>query len=285
MDTQRTTPDTQLEGQSRGRRVGFRVLTVVVGLWFLLLHVFGLTEVVLMWLPAETISSITGEDPTSAGGIDFVAHRSHFVAVGITSWAVVLAVVAQWRRPERKVGSMLLLMVIAVAGTIVYAFSGTLVDSALEEGLFLVVPTLLLATLHPRSRDLVNKPGFDQGMALMAGLAAIPWAVYVVSNSARQLSNVVGDAHTEMEHWSTAALMGVVLVSSALIGASDSDGWRLPAWFAVGGTALFGLHSLFFPGGPSALNIVWAVAAVAWSLAFGLLIVRRSAGLANESPS
>lgn len=65
----------------RGRRIAFRVVAVLTALWLLLLNVFGLTEVVLMWLPTEMLV------PFADGTFDSVAelemHRAHFVAVGI----------------------------------------------------------------------------------------------------------------------------------------------------------------------------------------------------------
>lgn len=257
--------------QSRARRTTFRVVSIVVGLWFLALQSIGLTEVVLMWLPAETLASITGDLASS-----FVEHRSHFMSIGIVAWAVVPAALVQWRKPEKRVGSMLLLLVIAVTASVVYAFSGGLVESLIEEGVFVVLPILLLAFFHPRSRDLLRKPSFSRDMVVAAGVAAVPWMIYVVSNSARQLANLAGDSHAEMEHWSLAALMGITLVAAAIVGASDHDGWRLPACVSVGGSFLFGLHSLVFPGAASALNGFWAVAAMAWAGGFAVLIMRRS---------
>lgn len=256
--------------ESRVRRVTFRVISIVVGLWFLAVELFGLTEVVLMWLPADTLASITGE-PASG----FVAHRSHFMSIGIVAWAIVLCTLAQWRKPEKRVGSMLLLLVFAVAGAVVFAFSGGLAESLVEEGAFFLLPILLLAFFHPRARDLLRKPSFNRAMAVAAGVAAVPWAVYLASNSAQQLANVAGDSHAEMEHWSLAALMAIVLVAAGFIGSSSHDGWHLPAWIAVGGSFLFGVHSLVFPGLASGLHVFWAVAAMTWAVVFAALTVRR----------
>ncbi|HZD21992.1 MAG TPA: hypothetical protein VE569_01090 [Acidimicrobiia bacterium] len=270
MDTQQAQTGAQVREQSKGKRITFRVVSIMAGLFFVAWAIFGLTEVVLMWLPAETLASITG-DPSSW----FDLHRAHGMAIGIAAWSVVLPALAQWHKPKERVGSMLLLLVHGVAALVIFAFSGGLVESLTEEGVF-VVPIVLLAVFHPRARDLLTWPNFDRYMAIGAAAAAVPWAVYVVSNSAQQLANVTGDSHTEAEHWALAAVVGVIMMAAAFIGSSHKDGWRLPAWIAVGGSFLFGLHSLVFPGLASGLSGFWAVAAMIWAVVFAVLIVRRS---------
>jgi len=258
------------QGPSKGRRIVFRVLAAVTALWLLAAHVFGLLELVLMWLPDQTLSAMFEEDVPN-----IAAHRTHFVSVGILAWAVVLAIAAQLRRPERRVAQMLQLLAITIGAAVVYALSGTAGEWLVEEGT-LLLPVALLVLLHPRARDFWRKPGFDHLLARLAAVAAIPWAVFIVVNGRQQLLNVAGDSHAEMEHWATAALMGIVIVVSAFLGSSDHDGWRLPAWVAAAASVVYGVHSLVFPGLASALALVWAVAAIAWGVAFVAAVVRRS---------
>lgn len=256
---------------SRGRSVAFRVLAVLTALWLLALSVFGLLELVLMWLPDETLVSIlddfTAEDLT---------HRTHFLSVGIVMWAAVLTAMVQLRKPARRVAALQLLVVIAVASTIVYALSGTLGEWLIEEVAMVLVPVLLLAGLHPRARNLISRPTFDHDMVRLAALAALPWGIYIIDHARLQLTSPAAGTHAELEHWATAALMAIVIVAGSLIGASDRDGWRLPAWIAAGGAVVLGVHSLAFPGLPSALATVWALLAVAWGGAYAIATVRRS---------
>ncbi len=254
----------------RGRRIAFRVLAALLSLWVLALSFFGLLELVLMWLPEDTLVSIlddfTAED---------LAHRTHLFIVGIVMWAMVLAVVVQLRKPARRAAPMLLAVVIALGAAVMYALSGTLQAWLLEEGT-LVVPVLLLAWLHPRARDLVRRPAFDRDMVRLAALAAVPWAVYAVDHARLQLTSPATGLHAEPEHWATAALMAIAIVASSFIGASDHDGCHLPAWIAALASVLIGAHSLVFPGLPSALATVWAVLAISWGVAFAVALVRRS---------
>lgn len=257
------------EAGSRTRRIAFRVVAVLTTLWALALSVFGLLELALMWLPGETLASMI-DDFTAAD----LVHRSHFMSVGIVAWATVLAIVVQLRKPARRVAAMLQLVVIAIAASTVFALSGTFGDWLLQEAT-LLVPVLLLAWLHPRARDLVSKPRFDRGMFALAAVAAVPWMIFIVNHARLQLVNAAGDSHAELEHWATAALMAIVILACAFIGSSDHDGWRLPAWIAAGASLVYGLHSLVFPEPPSAASTIWAVAAVAWGLVYGVSIVRR----------
>lgn len=254
---------------SRARRIAFRVLAILTSLLLLLYFVFALTEVVLMWLPDETLSSMLDEDFA-----EIAPHRSHFMSVGIVAWAAVLGLLVQLRRPERRVAPLLQLLVVVVSGAVVYGLSGTAGEWLVEEGTILA-PVLLLVFLHPRARQLLRRPGFDRPLAGLATVAAVPWAVYLVVNARLQLLDAAGDPHADMEHWATAALMAIVIVACAFLGASDHAGWRLPAWTAAAAATIFGAHSLVFPGLASGLSTFWAVAAIAWGVAFGARVVIR----------
>lgn len=277
MDTQRretSAPELDVtRSPSKGRRIAFRVLAVITGLWFLAYYLFGLTEVVLMWLPMDTLRSIIPPDDQTIP--DLAIHRAHFMSVGIMSWTVLLAVFSQWRKPQRRVAQMLQLVGIALGAALMYGLSGTLVESLIEEGT-VVVPVLALAALHPRFRDFFRVPTFDRPMLGMAAGAAVPWLVFAIDNAWLQLTNAAGDPHAEFEHWAVAALMAVTIVLCTLLGSSDHDGWRMPAWVAAGASLVYGVHSLVFPGLPSALPGFWAATAIVWALGFGALIVRRS---------
>lgn len=258
-------------GESNPRRIAFQVVVTLVALLILALNVFALMELVLMWLPAETVADVFEEETSF-----ITLHRTHFMAIGVLAWAVVASIIVQLRRPRRRVAPMLLLMTAAVGGAIVYGLSGTLGEWLVEELALVVVPISLVVVLHPRRDRLFIRPRFDRSMLALAGLAALPWAVYVVDNAWAQFVNLAGDTHAEMEHWATAALMGIVILVAGVLGSSNHSGWRLTGWIAAGGSAVFGLHSFVFPGGASALPTIWAVLAVAWGVAFGGMIVRRS---------
>ena len=258
---------------SRGRRIAFRVVSALTALLLLAVFSFALLEVVFMWLPAATLAEMFVEEGQSATELE--AHRSHFMSVGIVAWVVVPAVLVQLRKPAQRLAQLLQLVTLALAATVVYGLSGTLGEWLLEEWL-LLVPVLLVAVLHPRARALLRRPTFDRTMVSLAATAALPWAGSAIADARLQLANAAGDIHAELEHWATAALMAIAITACAFIGASDHDGWRLPAWTAAIGSIMYGAHSLAFPAPVSAAPTVWALAAVVWGVVFAVATVRRS---------
>ncbi|MEN8238218.1 MAG: hypothetical protein ABFR53_03340 [Actinomycetota bacterium] len=256
--------------QSKARHRAFRILAAILTVAFLALFVFGLFEVVLMWLPDEVLLSVI--DDLTAADLEF--HRAHFLSIGIVAWALVPALAVQLRKPERRVAPMLQLTVIVVVSSVVFGLSGTLGDWLVEEAAILV-PVLLLAWLHPRARDLINRPAFDRGMVTLAAVAALPWLAFSIDNARLQITGIAGDPRPEEELWAAAAMMGVAIAACAIIGSSDRAGWPLPAWTAAAGSVIFGLHSLVYRDAASTLPIVWAVLAIVWGVGLGVMIVRR----------
>ena len=270
---------TQTVSGPKARRIAFRIVAILVAIFTLLLSIFGLIEIILMWIPLETIAALGGEDVSSLDPEEiaiFTIHRSHFMVVGIVSWVIVLSVLTQLRRAERKVAPMLLLVSYVLAAAVFYALSGTLQEWLIEEVLVVVVPIGMVALLHPSSRHFLEKTTFDRTMGVLAALAAVPWLLFMLGNASDQLANVAGDAHAEVEHWATAAVLAVLMIAASFLGASGHSGWRLPARLAAFGTTLFGVHSLVYPGNPSGLSTFWALAAILWGVVYAVALTRRS---------
>ncbi len=257
---------------SKGHRIAFRVFSALMALFVLAYFVFGLLEVVVMWLPGEVLLSTFGEEEYPGG---LLVHRSHFMAIGLVAWTIVPAVVVQLRRPWRRVAPMLVAVVMGIAGATAYGLAGTLTDWVGED-LILTIPILVLAALHPRMRDLFRRPTFDRDMVRWAVIGAVPWAVYALMQAQLQFRPAPGDIHAGIEHWGTVFMMAVAVIACAMIGASDHDGWRLPAWTAAVVSIVFGVHSLVFPGLASGLPVIAAVGAVAWGIVYAVALVHRS---------
>lgn len=113
-------------------------------------------------------------------------------------------------------------------------------------------------------------------MIRWAVVGAIPWAVYALAQARLQLANAPSDPHAGLEHWGMSFLMAAGIMICAMVGASDHDGWQLPAWTAALVSILFGVHSLVFPGLASGLPTPWASAAVVWGVVYAAALVRRS---------
>lgn len=257
---------------SRGRRIAFRVIAGLLGLWLLVISFFGLTEVVLMWLPAETVGDMVPDGGSASTDIEH--HRTHFFAIGLVAWGVVPALLVQLRRPERRTASMLFLLVSATTSLVVFALHGTVGEWLLEEWTWFV-PVVALAALHPARARLGHWPGHDRVQLGLALVAALPWLAYAVVNASRELTRSGGE-HAIEEHWAIAAWLGVVVVAAAVLGGSRHHGWQLPAWYAAIASILFGAHSLVFPDLASALWTPFAVAAILWGVAYAAATVART---------
>jgi hypothetical protein len=252
----------------RARRIAFRVVAWITTLFLLVLFPFSFLEVVVMWLPDETLLTLIPDLAESD-----LLHRTHFLSVGIVMWALLLGVVVQLRRPERRAAAMLHSVVLVVAGTVLYALTGTLAEFLVED-VILLVPVVLLALLHPRSRELIGRHEIEPVMAATAAMAALPWTVFAVEQVRLQITD--SSTHAELEHWATAALVAILIVTLGFIGSTALQGWRLTAWIAATASVVYGLNSLRFPEPASALSRVWAAAAVFWGIAYAITIVRRA---------
>ena len=257
---------------SRRHRISFRVYSALMALFVLAYFGFGLLELMVMWLPGETLLSTFGGEEYPGG---LLVHRSHFMAVGVVAWTIVPAVLVQLRKPWRRVAPMLVAVVMGIAGAIAYGLDGTLA-TWVGEDFILTILILVLAVLHSRVRDLFRRPNLHPAMIRWGVIGAVPWAVYALMQAQLQFRPAPGDIHGGIEHWAAAFMMAVAVISCAVIGASDHDGWRLPAWTAALASVLFGVHSLVFPGLASGLSTLWAVAAVVWGVVYAVALVRRS---------
>ena len=74
------------------------MLAVLTSLLVLTFMIFAVTEMVFMWLPWDTLMSVIDDLPAA----DEI-HRGHWNISGIIAWALVLGVVVQLRKPERRI--------------------------------------------------------------------------------------------------------------------------------------------------------------------------------------
>lgn len=264
-------------GDQAGQRTGrtpsrsFRVASWVTTVGAVAVFVFALLEVVLMWLPDATLLSVI-EELTSAD-LEF---RVQFYAVGVAAWTVVLGLVAQLVRPARHVAGMAQAWAAAATMAVMLAVVGAfgVVD------VVILLAVTVVAALHPSCTLLLARPWrLDrwQGGVLLVG--ALPWLVAagVWTAQARDSAGQPGTADVSaVELWGVLATVPVLILLTALIGASDKPGWRLPAWTSVVAATALGAHALVFSGSDGALPVPAAVAALVWSAAFAAVSLRRA---------
>ncbi len=250
----------------------FRIVSWVVALALLAGFIWGLAEIVLMWLPDRALTWMLAEDRETAPiELDY---RSQFFHIGILNWAILPCLFALLRTPQRRVAPMLQVWLAGVTLIVVMALVG-----GLEPFDFIVfgVYTVLLA-LFPARSQLFSMPSFDRWQVGVLALGVVPWLVRagVAIGDARDAGDFeVAGTPVHMIEGNVAFAVIVMLIAAA-IGATNKSTWKLPAWIAAAASVLLGIHALVFPDQAASVPGPWAVAAIAWGIAYAAAIVHRT---------
>jgi hypothetical protein len=243
---------------SRARRTVFGVLAAVFAL-----GAFG---------GLFGFALFTGWFSTEDGGI----HRVHYLGFGIlfgallTSTAVALAV----RRREDRPSAFLQVVAVGVAA-ILGALAST-DGNYLVIGIIVAAVAAILFAVHP-ARASVLRPGADPSPLLgsLAAVGAIPLMWFGLTMARLQRDGLPTDPHVKGDHWANMAAMAFGLALAGLLAAMRIRGWRLTAWCAGLGVAVFGLASIVFariPGTqvpyPGSEGVGWGVVALVGGVAF-----------------
>lgn len=71
-----------------------------------------------------------------------------------------------------------------------------------------------------------------------------------------------------MGHYAFMAAFSYTVIGVGLLASLRPVGWRLSAWVAGLLPAVLGVTSLLYPDATSSLDARWALAAIAWAVAF-----------------
>lgn len=252
---------------SKARKYAFKGLVILFSLFLLAMFNLVFLLIVVSWLPDATYLAIISDLEAA----DLV-HRVHDSTLPVLAWSILIGTVVQLRRPEDRVAPLLMILLVPVIFIFIELATGTF---TIASNAPLLVPLVLLALLHPRARGVVRIPRLNGLMAALSAAAAAVWIPFAYNQAQLQMLAAPGDAHAEMQHWSRMAVFALLLILWALIGASDYRGWRLTAWVAGLGSIWYGLQSLLFPVA-SAAALPWALAAVAWGVAYIFVAERRA---------
>jgi hypothetical protein len=223
--------------------------------------------VVFGWLPDTVLLSI---DPEFVRYVPH--HRLHIMTMNAILLGLVLGVVLQLYRPERRVAPLLQPLTVFLAFHVVELATGLYAGGVP----FLDVPLVLLILLHPRERELFRRPRLDWTMVGLTLLAAIPWIMFALSQAELARLDLSTDEHAQLEHWTRMAAFALLMIVWGLIGATDLPGWRITAWTAAYAAVVYGLQSLVFPDQASAAPTSWAIAAAGWGVTYLVAAERRA---------
>ena len=216
-------------------------------------------------------SVIIGWFDNSDGGI----HRVHDIGFGVL-YGVLLTVacLALTRRPDRKASAFFQILATAVA-TLVATLASA--DSRyLFFGIVVTASAGILLALHPARADLLRPTMSPSALLATFALAgSVPLVWFGLTMARLQRTGLPADPHVKNDHWANMAAMAFALVLVGLLASARMRGWRLTAWCAGLGAAVYGLASIVFhrfPGTsvpyPGSEGIGWGLAAMIGGLAF-----------------
>jgi hypothetical protein len=249
--------DATAPSPSNARRIAFTVATLVFAAGALG-GLFGV-GIVIGWFD------------TDAGGI----HRVHDLGFGILFGVVLtVAFVALARRPEAKPSAYFQITATAVAALVSGVASATVGYAVIA--LIVAITSAVLYALHPARGNLLRAaPNPSPLMAILVAAGAVPLVWFALTTARLQRDGIPSDPHVQMGHWATMAAMSFGLVVAGLLASARLPGWRLTAWCAGLGAAVYGFASIVFhrfpdtnvpyPGGE---GVGWGVVAAVGGLAF-----------------
>lgn len=239
------------------RTAGVRVAAVVFALTWLVFPGFGLPDLAVTWNPAWAVALEAG------WGLLFTV----FVAAAFVRIAA---------RPRRAAPAVVQLLCVAAALAVSAAASR---EWALVLVALAVAGEAFVVAFAP-GREPLTAGGvrMDRPLAVLAGLAALPWLAYAHRMYAANRVGLPEDVTIGIDHYAVQGAVGLVLV--VLSGTSAC--WVRGRRFVGAGVGLvaayLGLVCLASPGTPGGFGPVWAALSMAWGIAFGTLAIVRGAG-------
>jgi hypothetical protein len=196
-------------------------------------------------------------------------HRVHDLTFGFIFVPAVVGIVAQLRRPASNVAGMSMALIPWVGLLLAAVFSTTPFVIVSAQSLLPAVLTGFTALLHPSGRDFFRSfkaSRINWTMVTLVMVAAIPLLAFASTNIG--LQRTVADEHAGMGHYGFMAAFSFTVIAVGVVASLRPEGWRLTAWVAGLLPALIGITSLMYPDTSSSLGLIWAIAAIAWGIAF-----------------
>ncbi len=199
-------------------------------------------------------------------------HRVHDLTFAFLFVPAIVGIIAQLRRPSKNVAGMLMALIPSVGLLLTLLLTLVLTSNARvlqPPWVTVMVAALLAALLHPAERAFFRSfrvSRVNWVMLTLVVIAAVPLLGFSVTNI--DLQGTVTDEHAAAGHYGFMAAFGFTVIGVGLLASLRPDGWRLSAWVAGLLPVLLGVTSVVYPDASSSLDLVWAVAAMAWGAAF-----------------
>ena len=207
-------------------------------------------------------------------------HRIHDLTFAYLFGTAAVGLLAQLVSPWRNIAGQLMALIPWLALGLVFPLTSFW---SAPGGGFVIVATALLGTLtlnaaifHPTGRGLLRSfsvPRIDRALLALVLAAAVPLLAYAATNIVLQ-ADPIKDEHAAAGHYGFMAAFSFTVIGVGSLASLRPDGWRLTAWVAGGLPGLLGISSLAFPDVSSSLELIWAIASIAWGSIFIALAER-----------
>jgi hypothetical protein len=193
-------------------------------------------------------------------------HRIHDLTFSLLNGTVVVGMLAQLRAPARNVAGQLMALV---------PFAGLMLAVALTNSSVLSPPWLalgasaVLATMFHPVGDPLRSFGasrVDRSMLALVAAATAPLLAFAWTNIGLQRAGLTD--HALLGHYGYMAALSLTVIGVGLLSSARLDGWRLTAWVAGLLPVVLGVASLVLADVDGSLAPAWALAAIAWGVAF-----------------
>ena len=206
------------------------------------------------------------------GHMSSLGHRIHDLTFAFLFGTAAVGLLASLLNPSKNVAGQVMALIPWLALALVVPL--TSYWAAPGAG-FVIAVTALVGVLtlnamifHPTGRDLFRSfrlSRVDRVMLALVLIAAVPLLAYAATNIGLQRTDQ--SDHAAAGHYGFMAAFSFTVIGAGLVASLRPDGWRLAAWVAGILPLLLGLASLAYPV-DSSLDLVWALAAMAWGIAF-----------------
>jgi len=203
-------------------------------------------------------------------------HRIHDLTFAVLNGTAVVGMLAQLRAPTRNVASQLMALIPFAALMLAVALTNTWVLS--PPWLAVGAGAVLATMFHPAGDPLrsFSAARLDRAMLALVGAAAVPLLAFALTNVSLQRAGPTD--HALLGHYGYMAALSFTVIGVGLLASARPNGWRLTAWVAGLLSAFLGLASLVYPDNEGSLGLPWALAAIAWGIAFVAVAERRRRG-------
>jgi hypothetical protein len=200
-------------------------------------------------------------------------HRIHDLTFAVLNGTAVVGMLAQLRAPTRNVASQLMALIPFASLLLAVALTNTWVMS--PPWLAVGASTVLATMFHPAGDPLraFSLARLDRLMLVLVGAAAVPLLAFALTNIGLQRAGPT--EHGILGHYGYMTALSFTVIGVGLLASARPDGSRLTAWVAGLLPAFLGLASLLFPDNEGSIGLPWALAAIAWGIAFVVVAERR----------